>query len=216
MDDENNDYDFESAELTDSEIIGSIWLEPKFIFEYLIQKNYRKWVLLLIVLGGISGRLAEISNDNYADHFPFGPVVFSIIGGAIFGWIGYYIFSFLVSWTGKWIDGTANSDTLLLVIAYAQIPIILAIAIYALELILFNTSQFTYEQMMALDMDQKLLFFPLFAVELVLSVWSIVLLVVGVSVAQNFSIGKSILNLLMPVLLIGIPLLIFFVFLDML
>ena len=93
MDDENNDYDFDSAELTDSEIIGSIWLEPKFIFEYLIQKNYRKWVLLLIVLGGISGRLAEISNDNYADHFPFGPVILSIIGGAIFGWIGYYIFS---------------------------------------------------------------------------------------------------------------------------
>ncbi|MFT6355658.1 MAG: hypothetical protein ACJAXD_002654 [Cryomorphaceae bacterium] len=40
----------------------------------------------------------------------------------------------------------------------------------------------------------------------VVSIWALVILVTGLSVAHKFRIGKAILNLLIPILAIAIPL----------
>ena len=46
--------------------------------------------------------------------------------------------------------------------------------------------------------------------ELLLGIWTIVLCVIGVSEVQKLSIGKSILNLLLPVLVFAVPIVIIF------
>jgi hypothetical protein len=51
----------------------------------------------------------------------------SIAAGGLFGWISTYFYSGLISWTGKWLKGTADTSTILHVLAYAMIPSIISL-----------------------------------------------------------------------------------------
>jgi hypothetical protein len=52
------------------------------------------------------------------------------------------------------------------------------------------------------------IFYGTMILEFVLAIWTIVLCVVAVAEVQKFSIAKSILNLILPVLVIGVPIII--------
>lgn len=57
---------------------------------------------------------------------------------------------------------------------------------------------------------ENIIFYGALVVEFVLTIWTFVLSIIGVSVVQEFSIGSALLNLIMPVLVIGVPLLLLF------
>ncbi len=196
----------EEVYLTDFDIFKGVLFKPRDTYNFLVGQNYQKWVLILILLGGISGVLGDTSSEGYGDNLPiYGVILVSIIMGVLFGWLGYYLYALMLSWTGSWLKGEADSDRLLLVIAYAQIPIIFTIVLFILQLCIYQSSEFTYDEIVQLELGQRSLLIVLIALELILSVWSMVLAVIGVSVAQDFSILKSILNLILPSIVVGIP-----------
>ena len=117
----------------------------------------------------------------------------------------------LLSWTGSWLGGQSNSDRLLLVIAYAQIPIVFTIAIFIIQLILFRTTEFSSEEILSLKLNEMLVLISLISLELILSIWSLILMVVGISVAQNFTIVKAVSNLILATLMLILPILIILV-----
>jgi len=43
------------------------------------------------------------------------------------------------------------------------------------------------------------------AISLILNIWTLLLIVVGISEVQQLSIGNTILNLVLPILIVGIP-----------
>jgi hypothetical protein len=53
----------------------------------------------------------------------------------------------------------------------------------------------------------NIIFWSSLAAELILGCWTIYLCVIGISELQQFTVGKAVLNLLLPVLLIVIPIL---------
>ncbi len=200
---------FEEIEHSDLEIIKLIWFNPRYVFKYLLNKNYQKWVLLLMILGGIAALLENTSSKDYGDKIPvYGVIIIAIIGGVFFGWIGFYIYSLLLSWTGKWLNGKADSDSLLLVIAYAQIPIAFGIIIYISQLLIFDTSEFSFDQIRNLETNLKLIAILLLGIEIILSAWSLVIGIIGISEVQKFTILKSIINLILPTLVVALPIII--------
>lgn len=190
----------EQQELTDKDIFVNIWLSPRMVFKYINDKQYDKYLVILLILAGISRAFDRAVAKNMGDDTSLGLIIVTcIIGGAAFGWISFYIYAFLVSWTGKWLKGDGGTRSVLRVLAYAAIPSIFALILLFLQIGVFGEDVFK-EDGDLMKAGALGLGFSLFCLllELVLLVWSFVLAVVGVSEVQKMSIGKSIVNLLLP------------------
>lgn len=203
------DYKEETPQLSDKEVFTKIWTSPRLVFRYINDTQYDKYVMILLVLSGVSRAFDQASVKNMGDHMGLiGILSFGIIGGALLGWISYYIYAALLSWTGSWLKGRGNTTSIIRILAYSMLPSIVAllflipqIAIYGLEI--FKSDGDITSAFLASNI---LVYLSMF-LELVLGIWTIVLAVVGISEVQKLSIGKAILNLLLPVLVILVPIL---------
>jgi len=196
---------FEQQEiLSDKEIFTEIWTSPRKVFRYIDEKKYDKYVTILLVLSGIARALNRAVSNNLGDRMSIWVIIgICIIVGGLFGWLTYYIYAVLISWTGKWLKGEGNTDSIIRIISYAMIPSVLAlvilfpqISIYGCEMVKFDINT------ISTDLFSIILFFLFAFLEFILGIWTIVLCVIGISEVQKFSIGKSILNLLMPGLIL--------------
>jgi hypothetical protein len=160
-----------------------------------------------LVLAGISRAFDRAVSQNMGDHSSLLSVItISVIIGGLLGWISYYIYAALVSWTGKWLNGTGNTKAFLRVFAYAMIPSILGLLLFVAQISIYGNEIFQSDGLLESDnMVINIIFYFAAIAELALGVYTIVLSVIGVSIVQQFSIGKSILNLLLPILVIFVP-----------
>ncbi|NCA22653.1 MAG: YIP1 family protein [Crocinitomicaceae bacterium] len=185
--------------LSDKEVFTKLWLEPRKVFEFINDAYYEKYMILLMILGGISNTLDRAETRGIFDR---GDLWVSLLlvtfVGALFGWIGFYFYGALVSLTGKWIKGTAGVREIVRVSVYSSIPSTLGIVVFFLQFIVFKGGIFSISSPVA----YYFLFYFFILIALVLGIWSFVLNIVGISVVQNFSIGKAILNLILPIFLI--------------
>ena len=132
----------------------------------------------------------------------------SIAAGGLFGWISTYFYSGLISWTGKWLKGTADTSTILHVLAYAMIPTIISLIFLIPQFATYGVEVYKKDgDIISGGLIINIIFWSSMAAELVLGCWTIYLCVIGISELQQFTIGKAVLNLLLPVLLIVIPIL---------
>lgn len=121
----------------------------------------------------------------------------------------FYIYAALLSWTGKWLNGVANTTSILRILAYAMFPTILSLVIVIFQIALFGNEMFQSE----ISLEDKgvlgqAFFYCSLLVEIALVIWTVCFVVVGISEVQKISIGKSILNILLPgLLIVGIVLL---------
>jgi hypothetical protein len=194
--------------LTDIEVFTHIWFSPRTVFKFINDTWYEKYMILLLCLGGIVRAFDRASTKNMGDHMSLGGIVaFCVIAGGLLGWISFYLYAALVSWTGKWLKGQGDTQSIMRILAYAMLPAISSlillipqIAVYGNELFKSNGDLTnTNELSNSIYKSTGLL-------EFVLAIWTIVLTVIGISEVQQLSIGKSILNVILPVFVIVIPL----------
>ena len=202
--DNNTDTFQEENILSDKDIFTKIWISPRLVFNYINEIRYTKFIPVLMISGGILSALNRAMNINMGDHLNLISVlIICIIGGGIFGFLYFYVFAALLSWTGKWLKGKGNTKSLFRMISYAMIPSLVVLFLMIIRILLFGNDEFKSN----VDLfDNGLLFtiITLFSilVEIGIGVWTLVLLVVGTSEVQKLSIGKAILNLILPVIII--------------
>jgi hypothetical protein len=208
--DESIEIQAENMQLTDKEIFTNIWTSPRLVFKYLNENRYDKFVNLLLVLGGISGTFNNASTRNMGDNFPLIAVIaICIILGGLIGWIGYYIYAALLSWTGRWINGRGDTKSLLRVVSHAMIPAIFSMVLLIPQIIICGNGIFQSDfDILNNSLSAVIFFYLTILLELILGIWATVILVVGLSEIQKLSIGKSILNMILPGLIIVVPLVI--------
>ena len=196
--------------ISDKKIFAKIWTSPREVFKFINTYKYDKYVNGLLILAGISRTFDRASMKNMGDSFSiWGIITFCIIIGAIFGWITYYLYSALISWTGKWINGKGNTDSILRVLSYALIPSIISILLLVPQIAIYGNEIFKSEGDISSEgIVSNIIVYGSMFFEFTLGIWSLVLCVIGISEVQKLSIGKSILNLVLPALVIMIPILI--------
>ncbi|NMM47500.1 Yip1 family protein [Marinigracilibium pacificum] len=183
--------------LSDKDIFTKIWTQPRMVLEFIDKKEYDKWLFPILILLGINGSLENFINNDWGGIFTNVGVsiLFGIIVGGLLGWISYYIFAAFLSFTGKWLGGEANTYDLFRMNTYAAIPsaftILLFIPVYAIYA-LYGSDYLN-------EVSQNLLYYIAFIgfITFGIAVWSLVLTVVGISVTQKFSIGRSIGNIVL-------------------
>ena len=106
--------------LSDKDIFAKIWTSPRRVFKYLHERNYDKYVTILLVLSGISRAFDQAATKNFGDKMSIWAILgICIIVGGLFGWLTYYIYAALLSWTGKWLKGEGNTNSILRMISHA-------------------------------------------------------------------------------------------------
>lgn len=127
-----------------------------------------------------------------------------IILGGLFGWVTYYIYAWCMSVTGEWLNGKSEPSKFRTIIAWALIPSICSLILLVPEVIIFGEDLFKSEPMNeSLFNTVSWIVFGL--IEIALAIWSTVILVKGMSLIQNFGIGKSFLNMILPGIVIVVP-----------
>jgi len=194
----------EATQLSDKEIFTKIWMSPRLVFKYIADKNYSKFTTGLLILGGITSSLNRASGANMGDHMQLLSVLLiSVIGGGIFGWLYFYIYAALLSWTGKWLKGVGNTKALFRMISYALIPSMVVLFTMILRIALFGNDEFKSNVNIY---ESGFLTIGVYAcsafADIAIGVWTVAILVIGISEVQKLSIGKSILNLILPGILI--------------
>jgi hypothetical protein len=185
----------EVQRFTDKEIFTKIWTFPRPVFKFINHFKYQKYLTVLLILAGIVNAFdrADISNIGKYDSIIV-TIIASIVGGALFGWISFYIYSSLIRFTGKWINGKANTDSILRTLAYASIPSIAGLVLIIPKLLLRGS-----------DLYENVLTYGFSITESILGVWTLVLSVIGISEVQQFSIGRAVANLILAVLVVAVP-----------
>ena len=184
-----------------------LFKKPREVFQSTIDNKLDKYQVLLLILGGISNALGKAIGSGNSDSLGlFGTLIVCIIAGTLFGWLGVYIMSGLLSFTGKWINGRARTNDILNIVSYASVPMIFTIVIDIIYLFTFGGNLFQKNiNLYVLGLTSYLIYIVGFIIILVLGIYYLVFLIIGLSVVQGFSIGKSLLNLLFAALIIVIP-----------
>ena len=204
------DNNNESINLTDKDLFIKIWTTPRQVFKYINDNHYEKYVTVLLVLSGISRSFDRASIKNMGDKMSIWAILgLCIILGGLLGWISYYIYAALVSWTGKWLKGQGDTSSILRIFSYAMIPSIIALLFLIPQIGIYGVEIFKEDgDITSASWISNILVYGSMFLEVVLGIWTLIFCVVGISEVQKLSIGKSILNLLLPVLVILVPILI--------
>ena len=110
----------------------------------------------------------------------------------------------MLSWTGGWLKGRAQSDSFVTVVAWSAVPSICSVFLIIPRLLIFGEDPFYFDiQVQGLF---KVIAFALMAViGIGLSIWTLVILIQGIAIVQQFNLKKAAVNALLPVLVIAIP-----------
>ncbi|MFN9322155.1 MAG: Yip1 family protein [Chitinophagales bacterium] len=195
--------EFEKEKFSDIEIYTKIWSRPRAILRYIHEHQYEKNMYILLILIGIVHAIDRASYKNMGDTKSLTEILFSsIIFGGLFGWISFYFYSSLVSWTGRWLKGNANRESFYRMFTYSMIPAIHTLVFLFVQMVFFEGKIFSSDFELEFgDYVMGFIYYSSALFSLALSLYSIALCVIGTSIVQNFSIGKSILNLLLPIFL---------------
>lgn len=205
---EENFLEFEKQTiLTDKDIFTKIWTSPREVLRFINDNHYDKYVTILLILSGISRSFDRAAMKGMGDKMSlWSIIILSIVLGGIFGWITYYIYAALLSWTGKWLKGKGNTNSILRMLSYAMFPSVIALIFLIPQISIYGNEVFKSEgDTMSGGILSNILFYTSLILEFALGIWTIILCIIGTSEVQKISIGKSILNLLLPAIVIMTP-----------
>jgi len=191
--------------ITEKNLISQIWLRPTDTLNFIINNCPEKYVTILIVLGGLINSLDKaFTKSSNADKTLIEVLPIAIIIGLLFGWITYYIYAYALSIAGEWMGGKSQPKDFRTIIGWALIPLISTLILLIPQILIFG------DDLLLEDYDNEsaimtMTYLGFILLELILGIWSLIIFIKGVMIIQGFGLGKSIVNMIMPGLLILIP-----------
>lgn len=191
--------------ITERNLISKIWFQPTETLNFIINNCPEKYVTILIVLGGLVNALDKaFTRNSNSDKSLIEVLPIAIIIGLLFGWITYYIYAYALSIVGEWIGGKSQPKDFRTIIGWALVPLISTLILLIPQIFIFG------DDLLLEDYDNEniiltMIYLGFIIIEFVLAIWSLVIFVKGIMIIQEFRIGKAILNMIMPGLMILIP-----------
>ncbi len=188
-----------------SNLFIKIFTRTKDTFRYIYKHCPEKNVHLLLIIGGLIsaiGRMVEKGIIRLDSN-----TITQIIGGTIGGYIMLLIYAWTISVTGKMLGGKATATQLRTPVAWSVPPRILGFVFLIPQLVWFEELYITP------DSNMLILLIAIGIIQIGFVVWSVVIMVKGVSILQEFSNGRAFLNIILPtVIFIVLAIFIFLLF----
>ncbi|HSX37403.1 MAG TPA: Yip1 family protein [Chlamydiales bacterium] len=177
-----------------------IWTEPRKTISKIVSKdpNQNLWILAWIYgfLSLLNGSQSLLLGDYV--HFAL-ILVLSILIAPFWGMLIFSVWSWVVQGIGKILKGQGNFSSIRAAFAWSCVPLIINIFLWMLLLFIFDSSLFQTPQMGG---GMGLLIFILIA-KLIVIIWSLVIYINALAEVQQFSIARSIINILISWIVVG-------------
>jgi hypothetical protein len=203
--------------IEDNKVFETVLMHPKKAFKFIHKYRYENHLKVLLVLGGINNSFDRAVSNNSGDKMELSAVIgFAVIGGALLGWISFYLYAALVSWSGSWLNGKGKTADILRVLAYSLIPSIVTMVLMIFQIVVYGNDYFKSD----IDINDKgivasIIYFGCALGQIGLSIWSLVLFTLGVAEVQKFTFGKAFLNVILPIVIIAVPILVILMVLEL-
>ena len=189
--------------LTENELLYSIWTKPTLTFKYILKFCPKKNVTLFLALSGIVNAFERSNQRSHSlGEFSISFIIMAVVFGGIFGVIFGRFYAALLGISGRWIKGKSTSDEVITVVAWASVPTICSLILLLPKYLIFGNEVFYFQDE---SLFRIIIFFLIAAMQIALSIWTLVILVRGIELVQEFSTKKAVLNLLLSFLVILIP-----------
>lgn len=175
-------------------LLANIWFRPSATLKFILSNCPDKYVLGLIVLGGITRSVSRAFAQNGV-HPSDSKIIAAITIGALSGWITTYCYTVALSAVGRLLGGNADSSQFRTVVAWAMVPSIGGLGLLALRYNLLRPDlinpatiapYWTYIESIISFASILLIF------------WTVIIFLKGTSILQGFGLAKSFINMLLP------------------
>ncbi len=191
----------------------SIWTSPRATIAEIVRTNPSYCFLLLCFIYGFASALSSAQRISLGlTTSPWVILAVSAVLGFLLGFVSLTVFSFLVSWTGKWCGGKGSYKEVRAVVAWSNVPVVVDLLLWALLLAIYGGLVFTQDFAQVVyfqSAEGSMLLFPeprllvVFGiVRVIVSIWSIVIFLAGLREVQGFSLFKAILNALLSMFVV--------------
>ncbi|MBU6383688.1 MAG: YIP1 family protein [Verrucomicrobia bacterium] len=193
----------------------TIWTSPRMTIARVVAENPNRSLWWLAAIYGFCSIL-NFFQSMAAGHSmgTMGILILSVILAPFYGYLSFAIWSWFVLFTGKWFKGQGTFKTIRASYAWSCVPILINVPLWLLMVILFGHQLFTnFPDAHTLPTGQMTLLFVILIVKVVVAIWSLVIFLNALAEVQNYSIVRSIFNVIVAGLVLGV---IFFVFWSLL
>ncbi|MDN7228064.1 Yip1 family protein [Planococcus liqunii] len=182
-----------------------IWLKTRETVRYVIEEKSMGFVILLMILSGISSALVGAFDSEMNQMMPvWGIILGSIIAGPIFILLVYAIMAGVYFITGKLFKGTGTYTELFKAIGVAAIPQIWLLPVYLIWVLAAPATYFAEPLGTSGGAGELVITLVGSVLITVVTIWSIFINAKAIGEAHRISSWKGFFTIMIPSIVIGI------------
>jgi Yip1-like protein len=181
-----------------------IWIQPRQTIKAIVSKDPKHCFKSLSAIYGFPLLLHFAQVLSLGETFTFGFILLcAIVLCTFIGMLGITITSGLLLWTGKWIGGQGSYMNIRSAVTWSNVTNVVTSLIWLILIATFGQRVFvsSFPSMPFMGAEAALVM-VLFLVQLIVSIWSIVILCKALGEVQKFSSWKGLLNIIIPFILV--------------
>ncbi len=185
----------------------SMWTRPRRTLKHVLADDPEYWIFGLGAISGVSEALDRASTKSLGDDISLPALLaIAVVLGAISGVVSIYLYGFLVTWTGRWLGGKASNLEVRTALALPNVIAGWSLLLWIPLFVFLGNDMFTTE-MPRLEANPELdwLVRGVFAIEIVLGVWYVVVALQCLSEVQGFSAWRALANAIVAILVVAGP-----------
>lgn len=189
----------------------SIWTRPRLTIAEIVRTNPSYRFFLFCFIYGFVALLQAAQRAALGETAAVGPILLvAAVLGFFLGFVAISISSALLKWTGTWLGGKGAYREIRAAVAWSNVPVAVDLILWLALAVVFGAKVFTQDfGQIVYSQTANGFIFPaprlligVGAIRLVLNIWSIVILLGGLSEVQGFSVFKAILNALFSIFIV--------------
>lgn len=185
---------------------STIWVHPRATIRRIVTENKKQSLWLLATIYGFSALLGTFQSFSIGSVIGVIPIfILAVIFAPIWGYIAFAIWSWLVLWTGKWLKGLGDFQSVRAAYAWSCVPIAVSDLIWIVMLVMFGSTLFAMQPTAPLfSQAQTIVLLVLLFGKVIFSIWSLVIYLNTLAEVQQFSVLRAIGNVIIAGLFVAI------------
>jgi hypothetical protein len=185
----------------------TIWTRPRATIRGIVDTNPLLHVVPLAMAGGVIQTIDRAVQRNAGDVLSLPAIIaLAVFLGPFGGLIGLFVGGWFTRTAGRWLGGHATPEQVRAAIAWSFIPGLATIPILIVQIGFFGRDLFTQSKLtVGSDSFLTVVLMVTGVLEVVLGIWSFVILLKCVGEVQGFSAWKALGSLILIFLVIFVP-----------
>lgn len=176
----------------------TIWTKPRATIAQITAENPNRSLWALAAIYGFCSLMNLFQSIALGQIMaPIGIIILAAILSPFWGYLNFTVWSWFVSFTGKWLKGKGTFTDVRAAYAWSSVPILINIPLWLLMVVLFGHQLFlNFPDAAHLPSSQINILFGILIVKVIVAVWSFVIFLNALAEVQQFSMLRTIGNLI--------------------